>query len=71
MQEIYLKHSLQVFPRMDMLILKHILDCDHLSYIAKLDDDTQKKKKKKRLLTQMEYLIVKMVRESSLQHTPD
>lgn len=45
MQEIYLKHSLQVFPRMDMLILKHILDCDHLSYIAKLDDDTQKKKK--------------------------
>lgn len=44
MQEIYLKHSLQVFPRMAMLILKHILDCDHLSYIAKLDDDTQKKK---------------------------
>lgn len=47
MQEIYLKHSLQVFLRMDMLILKHILDCDHLSYIAKLDDDTPKKKKKK------------------------
>lgn len=70
MQEIYLKHSLQVFLRMDMLILKHILDCDHLSYIAKLDDDTPKKKKK-RLLKKMEYLVVKMVRESSLQHTPD
>lgn len=27
---------------MDMLTLKHILDCDHLSYIEKLDDTQER-----------------------------
>lgn len=45
-----------------MLILKHILDCDHLSYIEKLVYA-----EKRGFWKKMEYLIVTTARESCLQ----